>query len=233
MADLLGQQVAYRAFDYARVGHRGWPLRQRVSRRVLVALFRLLVRLEVAGMERIPGDGPFILAANHLHALDPAIGLLLVPRRVVGVAKDKWARPPFGWLLGAMGDLVYVGGTRRGSIGELLDVLRAGGVVAILPEGTRSRTGALVPAHRGVALLATRAGVPIVPAAASGQERAIACWRRLRRVPVRVQVGPPIELPPGPHDRRSLQALTDDVMRVIAEMLPAEYRGVYAEPARS
>jgi 1-acyl-sn-glycerol-3-phosphate acyltransferase len=187
------------------------------------------VRLEVAGLEHVPRDGPFILVANHLHALDPAIGLLLVPRRVVGVAKDRWARPPFGWLLGAMGDLVYVGETRRGSIPRLLGVLRSGGVVAILPEGTRSPTGALVHAHRGVALLATRAGVPIVPAAAYGQERAVACWRRLRRVPVRVLVGPPIELPAGPHDRRSLQELTDGVMRVVASMLPAEYRGVYGE----
>jgi len=183
----------------------------------------------VAGLEHIPREGPFLLVANHLHALDPAIGLLLVPRRAVGVAKDKWARPPFGWLLGAMGDLVYVGETRRGSIPQLLAVLESGGVVAILPEGTRSPTGALLQAHRGVALLATRSGAPVVPAAAYGQERTFACWKRLRRVPVRVRIGPPITLPPGPHDRRSLQALTDDVMRVIASMLPPEYRGVYAE----
>ena len=129
-----------------------------------------------------------------------------------------------------MGDVVYVGETRRGAIPRLLDVLRAGGVVAILPEGTRSPTGALVPAHRGVALLATRSGAPIVPAAAYGQERALAHWRRLRRVPVRVRVGAPIALPPGPHDRRSLQALTDGVMRTVASMLPPDYRGVYGEP---
>jgi 1-acyl-sn-glycerol-3-phosphate acyltransferase len=221
--------AVYRAFDYSGVGHRGWPLPQRISRRILVALFRLLVRLEVAGLEHVPREGPFILVANHLHALDPAIGLLLVPRRVVGVAKDKWARPPFGWLLGAMGDLVFVGETRRGAVPQLLDVLRSGGAVAILPEGTRSPTGALVPAHRGVALLATRAAVPIVPASAYGQERTFACWRRLRRVHVRVQVGPPIVLPPGNYDRRSLQELTDDVMRVVASMLPPQYRGVYAE----
>lgn len=228
----MAEHAAYRPFDYSRVGHRDWPPLQRASRRLLVALFRLLVRLEVVGLEHIPATGSFILVANHLHALDPAIGLLLVPRRVVGVAKDKWSRPPFGWLLGAMGDLVYVGETRRGSIPQLVEVLRSGGVVAILPEGTRSPTGALISAHRGVALLATRAGVPIVPAAAYGQERTFACWRRLRRVPVRVQVGPPIVLPAGRHDRRSLQELTDGVMRVVASMLPAEYRGVYGEAAQ-
>lgn len=222
-------QMAYQPFDYSVILHRGWPLRQRLSRRLLVALLRRLVRLEVAGLEHIPADGPFILAANHLHALDPAIGLMLVPRRVVGIAKDKWSRPPFGWLLAAMGDLIYVGGSRRRSVTLAIEVLRSGGVVAILPEGTRSRTGALRPAHRGVALLATRAPAPIVPAAAYGQERATWCWRRLRRVPVRIRIGPAMELPGGAHDRERLQTYTDDVMRAIAAMLPEEYRGVYAQ----
>jgi 1-acyl-sn-glycerol-3-phosphate acyltransferase len=226
----LEPRPPFRPFDYRTVSHRGWPFRHRVSRRILVVVLRVLVRLEVAGLEHLPRDGPFILVANHLHALDPAVGLLLVPRRVVGVAKDGWSRPPFGWLLGAMGDLAYVGGTRRGAARELVEVLRSGAVVAILPEGTRSRTGAMGTAQRGVALLATRAPAPMVPAAAYGQERAVACWRRLRRVPVRVRIGPPIAPPPGPHDRRSLQACTDGVMRTIAAMLPPDYRGVYSQP---
>ncbi|HEY4025876.1 MAG TPA: lysophospholipid acyltransferase family protein [Candidatus Dormibacteraeota bacterium] len=222
--------VTYRPFDYSTVSHRGWPLRQRMSRRLLVALFRWLIRLEVAGLEHLPAEGAFILAANHLHVLDAAIGLLLVPRRVVGVAKDKWSRPPFGWLLGSMGDLVYVGARRRGAMTNAIEVLRAGAVLAILPEGTRSSTRALLRGQRGVAMVAARAPAPIVPAAAYGQERALEFWRRLRRVPVRVRVGPPIELPPGSHPRERLQAYADDVMHAIAAMLPPEYRGVYAEP---
>jgi 1-acyl-sn-glycerol-3-phosphate acyltransferase len=204
---------------------------RRLSRRVLVALLRRLVRLDVEGLEHIPAEGPFLLVANHLHVLDPAIGLLLVPRRTVGIAKDKWRRPPFGWLLCAMGELIYVGPSNPRAVPQALRLLRAGDVVAILPEGTRSRTG-LLRAHRGVALLATRAPAPVVPAAARGQEAAARYWRRLRRVPVRVRIGPPIELPPGVHDRDRLQAYTDEVMRAIAAMLPPEYRGVYAEPTR-
>jgi 1-acyl-sn-glycerol-3-phosphate acyltransferase len=80
-----------------------------------------------------------------------------------------------------------------------------------------------------MALLATRTGVPVVPCAAWGQERAVSSWLRLRRVLVRARVGPPVMLPTGPHDRRQLQELTDDVMRVIAGMLPPQYRGVYGE----
>lgn len=218
-----------RPFDYRAVDHRAWPLRLRLSRRLLVAVLRRLVRLEVAGLDHLPREGPFILAANHLHVLDPPIGLLLVPRRTVGVAKDKWSRPPFGWLLAAMGDLVYVGGPRRGAVARCLEVLRSGAVLAILPEGTRSRTGALLRGQRGVALLAARAQVPVVPAAAHGQEQAGSFWRRLRRVPVQVRIGPPIAIPPGPHDQASLQAYTDQVMRAIAALLPERYRGVYGD----
>jgi 1-acyl-sn-glycerol-3-phosphate acyltransferase len=222
--------VGYRPFDYSAVSHRGWPLRQRISRRVLVAVLRRLVRLEVSGLENLPAEGPYILAANHLHVLDPAIGLLLVPRRAVGLAKDRWSRPPFGWLLGGMGDLVYVGRNPRGALATSIEVLRSGAVLAILPEGTRSPTGALLRGQRGVAMVAARAPAPIVPAAAYGQERAMESWRRLRRVLVRVRIGRPVEVPAGTHSRERLQAQADDLMRTIAAMLPPEYRGVYAEP---
>jgi 1-acyl-sn-glycerol-3-phosphate acyltransferase len=81
-----------------------------------------------------------------------------------------------------------------------------------------------------VAVVATLAPAPIVPAAAHGQERAVESWRRLRRVPVRVRVGPPVHLPAGTHSRERLQAYTDELMSTIAAMLPPEYRGVYTEP---
>ena len=213
--------MAARPFDYRGVTHEGWPLRQRVSRRVLIAVFRRLVRLEVEGLENIPSRGPFILAANHLHVLDPAIGLLLVPRRIVGVVNEKWRRPPFGWLLSAMGDVVYVGRSNRRSLDEAARALREGGVVAVLPEGTRSHTGALLPGHRGVALLAARAGVPVLPAAAHGQEQATRWWRRLHRVPVHVRIGHLIDAPDRGLDREGQEAHTDQVMLAIADLLPS------------
>src|SRR5205807_8167998 len=157
----------------------------------------------------------------------PAIGLLLVPRRIVGVVNEKWRRPPFGWLLSAMGDVVYVGRSNRRSLDEAARALREGGVVAVLPEGTRSHTGALLPGQRGVALLAARAGVPVLPAAAHGQEQAMRWWRTFKRVPVQVRIGGPIGAPERRLDRRGEQAYTDQVMRAIAGLLPAGYRGVY------
>jgi 1-acyl-sn-glycerol-3-phosphate acyltransferase len=192
-----------------------------------VALFRVLIRLSVEGLDNLPTDGPYILVANHLHALDPAIGLLLVPRRVVGVAKEKWNRPPYRWLLQAMGDIVFVGRSTRTALDALRRELDAGGVVAILPEGTRSRSGALVEGQRGVAALASHTQVRIVPAAAFGQERAMEFWRHLRRVPVEVRIAPPLPPPEVEAGKLELARYTVEVMRAIAMLLPDSYRGVY------
>lgn len=225
--------MPYQPFDYSTVYHRPWPLLQRISRRILVVVLRLLIRLEVEGVENIPRRGAFILAANHLHWLDPAIGLLLVPRRMAGIVKDKWQRPPFNWLLAGMSDIIYVGQSNRHGLLEAVKVLQAGGVVAILPEGTRSRTGALRKGQPGVALLATHAPAPVLPAASYGQEQATRYWKKLRRVPVRVRIGSLIDLPAGKAEKEQLQAYTDQVVIALARLLPPEYRGVYAELARS
>ena len=223
--------MPYQPFDYSKVEHRPWPLLQRFSRRILVVVLRLLIRLEVEGVENIPRMGSFVLAANHLHMLDPAIGLLLVPRRMAGIVKDKWQKPPFNWLLAGMSDIIYVGQSNRHGLLEAVKALQAGGVVAIMPEGTRSRTGALRKGQPGVALLATHAPAPVLPAASSGQEHATRYWKRLRRVPVRVRIGPLIELPAGKAEKEQLQAYTDQIMIALARLLPPEYRGVYAELA--
>ncbi len=225
--------MPYHPFDYSIVEHRPWPLLQRFSRRILVIVLRLLIRLEVEGVENIPRIGSFIMAANHLHMLDPAIGLLLVPRRMVGIVKDKWRKPPFNWLLAGMSDIIYVGQSNRHGLLEAVKVLQAGGVVAILPEGTRSRTGELRKGQPGVALLATHAPAPVLPAASYGQELAARYWKRLRRVPVRVRIGSLIELPAGKAEKEQLQAYADQIMIALARLLPPEYRGIYAELARS
>ena len=224
--------MTYQPFDYSTVDHRPWPLLQRFSRRILVIVLRLLIRLEVEGMENIPRTGAFILTANHLHWLDPPIGLLLVPRRVLGIVKDKWQKPPFNWLLAGLGDVVFIGPSNRHGLLEAVKFLQAGEVVAILPEGTRSRTRALGKGRSGVALLATHAPAPIIPAVSYGQEQATRYWKRLRRVPVHVRIGSLIELPPGKADKEQLQIYTDQIMIELARMLPPEYRGVYAELAR-
>jgi 1-acyl-sn-glycerol-3-phosphate acyltransferase len=110
-----------------------------------------------------------------------------------------------------------------------LAVLRAGGLLALSPEGTRSQTGALARGRTGVAYLAMLAGVPVVPIALWGQERMPARWRSMRRAPVMVRIGAPLRFSHREPDAGRLRECADHVMRSIAEMLPAEYRGVYAD----
>ena len=224
--------MPFQPFDYTAIDHRAWPLQQRISRRIFVLVMRLLIRLEVEDVERIPATGAFVLAANHLHILDPALGLICVPRRMVGMAKDKWRRPPFNWFLTGMSDIIFVGNSNRHALLQAIKVLQAGGVMAILPEGTRSPTGALEKGFVGAAILATRAPAPVVPAVIYGQEQAMKYWKRLRRVPVYARIGTLIELPPGKADREQLETFTEQIMIAIARLLPPAYRGIYAELAR-
>jgi 1-acyl-sn-glycerol-3-phosphate acyltransferase len=225
--------VPSQPFEYAAIDHRQWPALQRFSRRIFVFLMRLLIRLEVEDLEHIPETGAFVLAANHLHILDPALGLICVPRRMVGIVKDKWRRPPFNWFLAGMSDIIFVGNSNRHALFQAIRVLQAGGVLVISPEGTRSPTGALGKGHVGAALLATRAPAPVLPAGIYGQEQAMKYWKRLRRVPVYARIGTLIELPPGKADREQLETFTEQIMIAIARLLPPGYRGIYAELASS
>jgi 1-acyl-sn-glycerol-3-phosphate acyltransferase len=107
---------------------------------------------------------------------------------------------------------------------------KEGEVLGLAPEGTRAReTSALQKAKTGIAYLATRADVPIVPIGIAGTEKVKKNLPRLRRTDIRVAIGQPFRLPESGHVRgKKLEEYTDLIMRRIAELLPEEYRGVYA-----
>ena len=109
-----------------------------------------------------------------------------------------------------------------------LRVVQAGLPLGFFPEGHRSKSGAMIRAHPGVALIARRAGVPIVPVGVIGSKHARigAFWRR----DVLFRIGEPFdakELPQGDE-----QATADEIMRHVAALLPSEMRGVYGSPTK-
>lgn len=217
------------------------PPLYRGLQRLLQWVIRLLTRIEVEGIENVPATGAFILATNHLHVFDLPVAFAFHPRQVTVFAANKWRNRFGGWLMQSVTRTIYVarGEVDRRALGQALEVLQAGGVMAIAPEGTRSRAGGLLPGKIGVAYLATRAGVPIIPAVMWGQEQVMPGWARLRQVPVHLRFGPPLILPPdaahpAPRGagRAELEAYTETLMLTLARMLPPEYRGVYAEKAR-
>jgi 1-acyl-sn-glycerol-3-phosphate acyltransferase len=129
-------------------------------------------RLRVEGTW--PAGGPFVVVANHQSILDILL-LSRAPREMKWIAKEELFRIPWvGWMLRMSGDIPI----RRGdaeSGGEALARARAylarGMSVMLFPEGTRSKTGRLLPFKSGAFRLAAETGVPVLPVALHGTAR--------------------------------------------------------------
>ncbi len=201
---------------------------------ILRFLLRLLCRIEVRGGEHAPASGPVIVAVNHLNFLDPPLVLFGVHYKFITVLiAEKWADLwPINWFARGIGGIfVQRGEVDRQALNGCLEVLQAGGVIGLAPEGTRSRTGVMQRAKPGVAYLATKANVPVLPIGISGSESIVAEWRRLRRPHILVAVGEPILLAriEGKHKTAQLQARSDEVMCAIAALVRDDLRGVYTK----
>lgn len=203
----------------------------RLVQRFLWNFFHLVMRLRVTGVENIPLAGPLIVSPNHLHSLDiPLVGMG-VRRHTTIMAADKWRGKIGGWAMERVTSIIYVarGEPDRAALAASLKVLKAGGSLAVAPEGTRSRQPGLQKGHDGAAYLASRTGATVVPVAVWGHEKTFSEWRRLRRPEVRMVYCPPITLPPEAGRARApeLEQYTEQIMRAMAREMPEEYRGVY------
>lgn len=160
----------------------------RFLRRVAAWLVPRLMRFRPQGLDNIPTEGPFVIAANHIHALDPIMVAIIVPQHVSFMAKEEVMHSRLlGWLVRQVGSFpVKRGKADIQAIRQALKVLAQGNVLGIFPEGTRSKTGEVQAAFAGAALLAARADVPIVPMALYGQYRLGGIFRANVGEPVRI-----------------------------------------------
>ena len=165
---------------------------------VAAAVSRVLFSIEVHGLDRLPRDGPAVVAANHVSHLDPLVLFSVLHRRGRRprfiALEDLWAVPVVGWLL-EHGRMIPV---RRGSgadpmVRSACAALAAGEVVVIYPEGTLAPSGPRQPPRRGVGSLALRARCPVLPIAMRGVPPYRGGLPRPRQ-PVDVRVGRPVEL---------------------------------------
>jgi len=209
-------------------------LRARLVSWALRNLTGAACQVDDRALERIPTKGPLILVANHINFLEvPVLYTHLLPRPVAGFAKaEHWGNPPMRFLFETYGAIPL----RRGeadatAIEQALAALREGWIFAMAPEGTRSGHGRLQHGRAGVVLLAAQSGAPIQPMVHYGGE---GIWRnlwRLRRTEFHIVVGNPFRLDKlaAKATREVRQAIADEIMYQIAALLPASYRGVYAD----
>jgi 1-acyl-sn-glycerol-3-phosphate acyltransferase len=214
------------------------PLIVRFAAFVCRLALSAVARVRVSGLENVPKTGPLIVVANHLSNADPPIVVgWLTPalgRPMHILAKEALFVGPIGAFLRSQGVTpVRAGGSDIDAFRAARAVLERGEVLCIFPEGTRSYTGELGSPKPGVAMLATRSGVPILPVGISGTDRFLGRGQRFPRVGARVtvRVGKPlsIELDPSKPRRASLEAATDEIMRAVAAQLDPRHRGRYGE----
>jgi 1-acyl-sn-glycerol-3-phosphate acyltransferase len=207
------------------------PGKQRLIKYFLLTLLKIVARVDVQGLEHLPA-GPFVVVINHLSSFDTLAGIAVGPilPATTFAAIEHRSDPIGGWILDQLGVIwVHRSEADRDAIKLALEEIKSGTVMAMAIEGTRSRTGGLLPGKSGPAFLASRAHVPLVPGAIWGTEKIVSNMKRLRRSEVHVRLGQPFHLPEGRANTEQLEAYTDQVMLQIAAMLPPQYRGVYAD----
>ena len=135
----------------------------RIMWRTCRTLVFSLWRLKIIGLENVPAEGGGIICPNHRSSIDPPLMSALLPRPLYHMTKAELFAY-LGWLLPS----VAAYPVRRGT-GDMramrtsLTLLRAGRLICIFPEGTRTKTGELGEARRGATYLAAHTGVPIIP----------------------------------------------------------------------
>ncbi len=211
----------------------------KIIRFLVHAFFRLTAHVEVFGLSNLPAEGSYIVAANHLGRLDAILVYYLLDRQdIILMVAEKYHKYAFiRWLARKM-DAIFLNrfDADLHALRIVMKRLQEGDVLVMAPEGTRSRTGALIEGKPGVSYLAAKTGLPLIPVAVTGSEDALvkAQLKRLKKPHIVVRVGYPLAIPPinGRNRDAQLQKYTDEIMCQIAALLPPAYRGVYADHPR-
>jgi 1-acyl-sn-glycerol-3-phosphate acyltransferase len=215
------------------------PLKNRVFRFFVKPAFRLLfltlAKITITGRENIPYGKPYMVAVNHVSMFDPPFVTAFWPETVEGMgASDIWKKRGQNILVDWYGGIkVHRGEYDRNLIEVVVNVLDSGYPLLIAPEGGRSHTPGMRRAMPGIAFILERARVPVVPVGVVGTTDDFADKAfSFKRPPLEMHIGTPFHLPPiegsGQERREARQRNADQVMEHIAELLPEEYRGVYA-----
>jgi 1-acyl-sn-glycerol-3-phosphate acyltransferase len=207
----------------------------RTAHALMRVVLRILLKLDLSGVKRIPDEGALALVGNHVNFVDAVLAYTIHDRYVKGMtAVETYRRPVFNifaWAAEAIP--VERGAPDRPAIRACVQALQQGQALYIAPEGTRSHDGRLQPGKAGITLILLHAGtqIPIYPVGFVGLEDFWPNLFRLRRTPTRVVVGDRFWLdPPEGRARREVRdEMIDEIMIQIARLLPPKNHGVYAD----
>jgi len=208
---------------------------------VLGPLLKLLFRPWVQGEEHIPDEGAAIFASNHLSFSDSIFLPLMVPRRMTFLAKSDYftgrglkgkATAAFFKGVGQLPVDRSGGKAGEAALNSGLRVLRRGELLGIYPEGTRSPDGRLYRGRTGVARMALEAGVPVLPVAMIGTDKAQPTGKKLPRIMrIGIRIGRPLSFARYEgmeEDRFVLRSITDEIMYELMLLSGQEYVDEYA-----
>ena len=196
----------------------------------------LFGKWRLTGAEHMPRDGPVLVCSNHIGTLDPPLVPAFLPRRDTwSVAKrEYWNNPMTGWIFTRYHAFPIVRhGADRAAVKRMTEVLRAGQVLVIYPEGTRITSGGLRRPEPGAGFIAKLSRAAVVPVALAGTRDVLPKGTLIphRRV-MEMHIGRAFTIrerrPDG--SRVDNQAAADAIMVAIAELLPSpELRGDFAD----
>lgn len=203
--------------------------------RTLVFVYLAGGLFKVVGVDNVPRKGPLIVCPNHSATLDPPLVPAYMPRGDTwSMAKSEYFRTPLlRWLFKSYHAFPVVRHTAdRAAIKRSFDLLKAGHVLIMYPEGTRVESGVLGAPEPGAGFLAQKAGCPVVPVGLTGTRECLpkgAKWPRRTRVTI--TFGKPFVLATRRPDgtRVSHEDASDAIMAAIAELLPEEQRGAFRD----
>ncbi|MFH8976863.1 lysophospholipid acyltransferase family protein [Streptomyces sp. NPDC017890] len=213
---------------------------------LLGPLLRVVFRPRIEGLDHVPASGAAIVAGNHLSFSDHFLMPAVLRRRITFLAKAEYFTGPglkgrlTAFFFRSAGQIpVDRSGKEAGqaAIREGLGVLGKDELLGVYPEGTRSHDGRLYKGKVGVAVMALRAGVPVVPCAMIGTFEAQPPGRKIPKLhPVVIRFGEPLDFSRYAgleREKAVLRAVTDEIMYAVLTLSGQEYVDRYAADVKA
>ena len=208
---------------------------QQIAALFFRALTGRMFRVDDAALAKVPSHGPLIIVTNHVHIPEiPTLYVRLLPRKVYGMAQAERVldKNLWGAILRWIDTIpIWRGEADLSALRAGIQRLTEGNIILLDPEGTRSHDGCLQKGQPGAILMALHSGAPVLPVVHYGSENYQLNLKRLRRTDMHYVVGKPFRVEAGSERVTSAirQRMIDEVMFQMAGLLPAQYRGAYAD----